>query len=144
MRVDMELGNGKTGASIIDPVKHEDDDAHARTKMYMVMKMPESEENRRGGKRPRTMWSLFAQEKPTPFSVTNARRSSSKARMAKRRSWGGRSLGMFQSMGGHGRWGGRSEKRLGGFAGRAWILSVADGEPRQVRQGADAHGGGRD
>jgi len=112
MRVDMELGNGKTGASIIDPVKHEMTMLMPEQKMYMVMKCRKRRKPTRW-QRPRTMWSLFAQEKPTPFSVTNARRSSSKARMAKRRSGGPKALACSRAWAVTARWGGPLRKALG-------------------------------
>jgi hypothetical protein len=99
IRVDMDLNNGKTAGSIIDPVNHQMTMIMAEQKMYMVMNMPP----------PKKTDATAVSAKEVEFTRTGetdtilgykCERIIVKSKDGEAEIWGAEGLGMFQSMGG--------------------------------------------
>jgi hypothetical protein len=118
MRVDMELGNGKTAASIIDPVKHEMTMLMPEQKRYMVMKMPEAKKTDEVAAPSKDVEFVRTGETDTILGY-KCEKIIVKSKDGEAEIWGAEGLGMFQSMGGHGPMGRPAPKS-------AWEASLAE------------------
>jgi hypothetical protein len=118
IRVDMDLNNGKTAGSIIDPVKHEMMMLMPEQKMYMVMKMPEPQKNAGTAAPSKDVEFVRTGETDTILGY-KCEKIIVKSKDGEAEIWAAEGLGMFQSMGGRGPMGRPAPKS-------AWEASLAE------------------